>query len=176
MNNPAANAQQKPIVVITGAKGNLGTALATALADTYEVVRCVRPGKKDCDVPMDISFDSSVKEAVQTIAARYGGHIAAVVHLSAYFDFAGEESSLYQSVNVEGTRRLVRELRTIEVDRFIYASTMLVHAPQERGQFVSEATPKAQVGLSEIQGGRRMGDRGRTWRHALHDPAAGGPL
>ncbi|HEY0964034.1 MAG TPA: vitamin K epoxide reductase family protein [Pseudomonadales bacterium] len=136
----AATDSSRPVVVITGANGNVGAALTAALLQTYDVVRCDRPGK-DCDIPLDISSDASVAEAVQALAARYAGRIAAVVHLAAYFDFTGEDSPLYQSVNVEGTRRLVRELSTIDAGRFVYASTMLVHEPAQRGLLVSEATP-----------------------------------
>lgn len=38
----------------------------------------------------------------------FGSHIASVIHLVACFDFTGADNPLYQSVNVEGTRRLLR--------------------------------------------------------------------
>ena len=132
--------KHKPIVVITGAKGNVGTALEQALQSDYCVVGCDRPGK-DCQVPIDLSSDDSVKEAFETIARRYSTDIAAVVHLAAYFDFTGEESPLYESVNVEGTRRVLKELQKFNVERFIYSSTMLVHEPSDRPDRTDENSP-----------------------------------
>jgi nucleoside-diphosphate-sugar epimerase len=41
--------------------------------------------------------------------------VASVVHLAAYFDFSGEEHPLYDKLNVEGTRLLLRALGDFEV-------------------------------------------------------------
>src|SRR5690606_31773855 len=53
----------------------------------------------------------------------------------------GEEHPLYQTVNVEGTRRLIHGLRRLDVERFVYASTMLVHAPCKPGEYIDENQP-----------------------------------
>ncbi len=47
---------------------------------------------------------------LRTVAETFGGRVASVIHLAAYFDFSGEASSKYQEVTVEGTRRLLRAL------------------------------------------------------------------
>ena len=72
---------------------------------------------------------------------KVGARIASVVHLVAYFDQTGEENPLYQSVNVEGTRNLLRALQPFEVEQFVYASTMLVHAPVRPGEHMDEDQP-----------------------------------
>jgi len=64
-----------------------------------------------------------------------------VVHLAAYYDFAGEPSPLYDEVTVRGTERLLRGLREFEVEQFIFSSTMLVHAPCEPGRRIDEKWP-----------------------------------
>src|SRR5690606_40821571 len=71
----------------------------------------------------------------------HGRHIAAVIHLIAYFDSSGEENPLYETVNVAGTRRLMLGLREFDVERFIYASTMLVHEPCRPGEYLNEDQP-----------------------------------
>ena len=99
---------QKPIVLITGAAGNIGRSLAAVLAKDYQVVGLDRPGTK-AGFPLiqaDLSKDDSVEKAVAEFRNRFGDTIASVVHLAAYFDFTGIESPLYRSINVEGTRRL----------------------------------------------------------------------
>ncbi|HET9462920.1 MAG TPA: NAD-dependent epimerase/dehydratase family protein, partial [Thiobacillus sp.] len=136
--------QAKPVVLMSGATGFLGGALCEALAADYELVGLDR--KPDQSgyaeyVHCDLTSDESVEEAIRQVKARYGTRIASVVHLAGYFDFSGKPNPLYQQVNVEGTRRLLRKLQTLEVEQFIYASTMLVHAPTEPGVPINETSP-----------------------------------
>lgn len=132
--------QSKPIVLITGSAGNVGSALKRALQDDFEVVGCDRPGKA-CDIEMDITSDESMQAALEALREKYGKAIAAVVHLAAYFDFSGEESPRYDAINVQGTKRLLRGLQDFKVERFIYSGTMLVHEPASPGAVINEKTP-----------------------------------
>lgn len=130
----------KPIVLITGAAGNIGTALAVALQADYRVVGMDREGLK-ADFPIiaiDLTSARSVTKAFTAFRKQFGGAIASVIHLAAYFDFTGEDSPLYQSVNIDGTRRLLRALRDFEVDQFVYSGTMLVHEPCRPGERIDE--------------------------------------
>ena len=100
---------EKPIILITGAAGNIGQSLARVLEDDYRIVGLDRPGLK-ADFPLieaDLGDDKSVEMAIADFRAKFGEKIASVVHLAAYFDFTGEENPLYRSINVEGTRRLL---------------------------------------------------------------------
>ena len=72
--------------------------------------------------------------ALREFRETYGTRIASVVHPAAYFDFTGEDNPLCQSVNVDGTQRLLRALQGFEVAQFLYPSTMLVHAPCRPGE------------------------------------------
>jgi len=133
----------KPIVLITGAAGNIGRSLAGVLEDSYRIVGLDRPGSK-ADFPLleaDLADDKSVGKAIAAFRERFGKRIASVVHLAAYFDFTGEENPLYQTINVEGTRRLLRELQALEVEQLVYSGTMLVHAPGKPGQPINEDQP-----------------------------------
>lgn len=137
-------ATNKPLLLITGASGNLGRSIAGAFVDDFQVVGMDRKAKEGIGFPMveaDLSSDESVQQALQQIDDRYGRQIAAVIHLIAYFDSSGEENPLYETVNVEGTRRLLKGLRNFEVERFVYASTMLVHAPGRPGETINEDSP-----------------------------------
>ena len=141
----SAKDNAKPIVLITGAAGNIGTSLAGVLEDSYRVVGLDRPGSK-ADFPLivaDLGDDKSVEQAIGQFRERFGDRIASVVHLAAYFDFTGEENPLYQSINVEGTRRLLRALQPLDVEQFLYSGTMLVHAPGEPGSPIDESQPIA---------------------------------
>lgn len=138
-----ANTDSRPIVLITGATGNLGRSLARALARDYRIAGLDRSAK-GADFPVfeaDFTSDASVELALRRFREQFGPRIASVIHLVAYFDFTGEDNPLYQSVNVDGTRHLLRALREFEVEQFVYASTMLVHAPCRPGERIDESQP-----------------------------------
>lgn len=132
---------EKPIVIITGAAGNLGRSIAAALRDDYQVVGLDRR-EDNTTFPIfkiDLVSDTSVELALHKLRASFGSKLACVIHLIAYFDFSGEDHPLYRAVNVEGTRRLLRALQTFQVEQFVYASTMLVHAPCRPGERIDES-------------------------------------
>jgi nucleoside-diphosphate-sugar epimerase/uncharacterized membrane protein len=136
---------QKPVVLITGAAGDIGTSLMEALRDHYTPIGLDLASKADGKAifAVDLTRDQSVRDALAQVRERHGSQLAAVVHLAAYFDFTGEEHPMYRTVNVEGTSRLLRGLREFEVGNFIYASTMLVHTPSKPGQRIDESAPLA---------------------------------
>ena len=136
---------EKPVVVVTGAAGMIGQDLIARLQQRYTVVGFDLPavveGRGDAMIGCDVTRDESVELAIRTLAERFGRHIASVVHLAAYFDFAGEEAPQYRLVNEEGTRRLIEGLQALEVDQFVYSGTMLVHEPADPGERIDEDTP-----------------------------------
>ncbi len=137
------NSDHKPIVIITGATGNLGRSLAKALGNDFRIVGLDRKAQGD-EFPVleaDFTSDSSVELALRKFRDAYGARIASVIHLVAYFDFTGEDNPLYQSVSVDGTRRFLRALQDFDVQQFIYSSTMLVHAPCVPGERIDESQP-----------------------------------
>lgn len=138
-----AKADEKPTVLITGAAGNLGRSIGQALGDAYRIVGLDRKAA-DSEFPIleaDFTSDDSVESAIRKLRDAFGSRIASVIHLVAFFDFSGEDSPLYQTINVDGTRRLLRALQGMEVAQFVYASTMLVHAPCKPGERIDEQQP-----------------------------------
>lgn len=136
------NDGKKPLVIITGAGGNLGVAITEALQKEYHVIGFDKEGV-DCDITFDITSDTSVLQSFKLFKKRYGNKIAAVIHLAAYFDFSGEESSLYEKVNEQGTKNLLKVLQEFSVERFIFSGTMLVHKAGKPGETINEDTPLA---------------------------------
>ncbi|HZA96451.1 MAG TPA: NAD(P)-dependent oxidoreductase, partial [Burkholderiaceae bacterium] len=131
------------LVLVTGYVGAIGSALAARLRQRYRVAGLdVSCKKSDADcIEVDITSEEKLESALATVRERYGSRIASVIHLAAFFDMTGEPNKLYDTVNVQGTERLLRALSGFEVQQFIYASTMLVHAPTEPGRPISEAAP-----------------------------------
>jgi nucleoside-diphosphate-sugar epimerase/uncharacterized membrane protein len=135
----------KPIVLITGAAGDIGSRLAKVLARDYRVVGIDRPGRT-AEIELleaDLTEQASIEQALRGFVERHGPRIASVIHLAAYFDFTGDDNPLYEKVNVEGTRSLLRALQRLQVEQFIYAGTMLVHAPGRPGERIDETQPLA---------------------------------
>ena len=127
----------RPLIIITGISGNLGNLLARAFSKDFHVVGTSLEPEEN-EFKMDVSSSASVELAIKNISEQFGQQVEAVIHLAAYFDFTGEQSALYQEVNEKGTRNLLRCLQELNVKRFIYASTMLVHEPVKPGEQINE--------------------------------------
>jgi len=139
---------EKNIVLVTGASGRIGSAVMQRLTGRFSDVvgfdrKAPTPPPPDCVyIPVDIASDDSVREGLRILREHHGMHIAAVVHLAAYYDFLGKPSPKYDEITVKGTERLLHGLReNFEVEQFIFASTMLVHRPGEPGVFITEDSP-----------------------------------
>jgi len=137
------------IILVTGSNGRIGAAAMRRFAGRFENVvgfdrKAPKPAPAGCVyITADVTSDKSVADGLSTIREHHGAHIASVVHLAAYYDFFGKPSPLYDEITVQGTARLLRELRTqdFQVEQFIFSSTMLVHRPAEPGQFIDEDWP-----------------------------------
>jgi nucleoside-diphosphate-sugar epimerase len=134
------------VVLVTGSSGLIGSALISKLGDSFRIVGFDRggpphpPPNAECGC-VDLTSDTSVEQGFQRVRAGYGERIASVIHLAAYYDFSGEPSEKYQTVTVQGTERLLRELRQFQVEQFVFSSTILVHAPCEPGRRINEDWP-----------------------------------
>ena len=140
--------EAKPVVMVTGSSGLIGTAVSRRLAREFVVVGLDRPGfphppEEAEAVDFDLSIDRSVCDAMAQVKRDQGPRVASVIHLAAYYDFSGEPSDLYEKVTVQGTRRLLDALlqNGFTVEQFLFTSTMLVHAPCEPGQRINEDWP-----------------------------------
>ncbi|QRM35935.1 vitamin K epoxide reductase family protein [Microvirga sp. VF16] len=138
-----SSTDQRPVVLITGATGNLGRSLGKVFGRDYRTVGLdrVAEGADFPVIPVDFTSDASMQLAFRKFRDIFGSRIASVIHLVAYFDFTGDDHPLYQSVTVEGTRRLLRTLQEFDVEQFVYSSTMLVHAPCRPGERIDERQP-----------------------------------
>ena len=143
---PTEKPASKPVVIVTGSSGFLGTALIKKLAKRFTVVGFDRalpphpPAEAEC-VCFDLTSDGSVEAAFRRVRVAYGDNIASVVHLAAYFDLSGKPNPKYEEVTVRGTERLLRHAQNFELEQFVFASTMLVHAPGEKRQPINEDWP-----------------------------------
>jgi nucleoside-diphosphate-sugar epimerase len=137
------------MIIVTGSNGRIGDAVMRRFAGRFDTTvgfdrKAPGPPPPGCvAVPVEITSDESVGEGLIAIAEHHGKHVASVVHLAAYYDFFGKPSPKYEEITVQGTGRLLRELRAqgFQVEQFVFSSTMLVHRPAEPGEFITEEWP-----------------------------------
>ena len=135
--------ENKPVVVVTGCSGLIGSEVIDALQVDYDVAGLdVKPpdeGEAGWKfVECDLTHDESVANAIEEVRSEFGSRIASVIHLAAYYDFSGEPSPLYDELTVEGTRRLLETLQNVDVEQFIFSSSLLVMKPVKQGQWLKE--------------------------------------
>lgn len=132
--------------VVIGSSGFIGSALINTFAGRFALIGFDRmasrapPPAAEC-VCIDLTSEHGVKGAFERVRIAYGTRIASMIHLAAYYDLSGEPSPLYEQITVAGTERLLQHLQEFQLEQFVFASTMLVHAPSEPGQRSDENSP-----------------------------------
>lgn len=137
---------QRDKILVTGSSGLIGSAVATCLAKEFDVIGFdLKPPARQTEhvyfIKVDVSSDESVQAGLRQLRQQHGDRLASVIHLAAYYSFAGEPSPLYEQITVRGTQRLLRGLQDFQVQQFVFSSTMLVHKPCEPGQRIDERWP-----------------------------------
>jgi nucleoside-diphosphate-sugar epimerase len=113
-------------VLVTGARGWIGTFVCQWLSAVGCTVRkTVRQSPAIDEFAWGctrLGHDSQLNQALEGCHAvvHYGSHVHRSVENSA-------DASLFQQVNVEGTRQLVAGRLAAGVDRIVYASTVAIY-------------------------------------------------
>lgn len=138
--------RERPTVIVTGSGGFLGGAIARRLARRhrvfgFDVALPETPTDGVEALAVDLTSDESVGEALDQVRRTAGDTVASVIHLAAYYDLSGDPDPRYEAVTVEGSRRLLRQVRDMRTEQFVFASTLLVHGPTEPGHPIDENWP-----------------------------------
>jgi UDP-glucose 4-epimerase len=135
---------QKPYYLVTGSSGFLGRALCHHFGSKDNLVigfdkdgPPFPPANTQC-LFCDLTSDESVQKTFHMMKSEFGSRIKAVFHLAAYYSFSGKDSHLYKDLTVDGTARILRELKDFDVEQFIFSSSMLVYKPNEPGHKLTE--------------------------------------
>lgn len=136
----------RPVVLMTGPEGLIGGRIIQRIQDRYAIVGFDRPpsprDEEHIDyVHVDLTRPEEITAAFAYLREHHGNRIDSVIHLAAYYDFKGEPSHLYDTLTVEGTRRILRELQAFDVGQFIFSSSLLVLQPSENGELLHEGSP-----------------------------------
>lgn len=146
LNIPTPENKDKEVILVTGGSGLIGRKVIAKLSEKYQCIGLDKMGNPNSqksveNINFDITDPKSIQAALDRIVYAYGAKIASVIHLAAYYDFAGEPSPLYEKVTVNGTKNLIKALQPLDVRQFIFSSTNLVYKPTSPGQKINEDWP-----------------------------------
>ncbi len=145
-----SHSTERPVVVITGAGGLIGSRLVTRLHRDFTVVGIDNDSAQDEGIEepidwynVDLTSDGAIEDIFAGIRERHGPRIASVIHLAAYYDFSGADHPLYETLTVGSTRRLLTAIheQDFQCEQFVFSSSLLVMEPDEHGRSVSELSP-----------------------------------
>jgi nucleoside-diphosphate-sugar epimerase len=136
-------------IAITGATGNIGSALLRRLADTHDLVGLARRlpdagfgGERTTWVPVDLTSDDCLPVLREAFAGA-----DAVVHLAWGFQPSHDPAYL-EELGVGGTRRVLGAVTAAGVPHLVHMSSMGAYAPKEDDQHVDESWPTTGVPTS----------------------------
>ncbi|MGY1914307.1 NAD-dependent epimerase/dehydratase family protein [Blastococcus sp. SYSU DS0973] len=157
-------------VAVTGASGNVGTALLRRLTNPKAGLAEVR-GLARRRPPASAPYDgvrwhlADLGEAAsEAELAEFLDDVDAVVHL-AWALQPGRQPDRLRQVNVDGTRRVARAAAAAGVDQFVHMSSIGAYAGGARGQRVTEDWPT--TGIPSAQYSRDKSDAERVVREVF---------
>ena len=139
----------KPIVLITGASGFIGSAVCLDLSKDFTVIAIDRREPSEQlrrGAPQIVwhIIDIADNQAISEVFAQTGndfGQIDFVIHLAAYYDFGTDWVPEYQRTNVDGTAKVIDASINGGVKRLIFASSIAAMEPPAIGSFLTEESP-----------------------------------
>jgi nucleoside-diphosphate-sugar epimerase len=135
-------------IVITGASGFLGGLLVQLLRRRHKVVAFDRRPVAEAEMEshpnvewyqVDLTDKESLNDNVSCI--RAGGRVHVLIHLAAFYDFTGEENPEYQRTNVDAMRFLLDASRRLDLEHFVFASSVAACPFSSPGRPITEETP-----------------------------------
>jgi UDP-glucose 4-epimerase len=142
-----------PRIVVTGASGNVGTALLRLLKDErpdWQITGlCRRPPAAGEDTYERVtwrSVDLSVPESERTLAEVMPG-AEAVVH-AAWAIQPGRDPALLDRINVDGTSRVLAAARNAGVPHLTHMSSVGAYAAADKERVVDESWPTTGIATS----------------------------
>src|SRR5689334_13506500 len=155
-------------VAVTGASGNVGTALLRRLTGSGAAeVRALSRRRPPDVAPYSEArwFSADLGEAAsEHVLAEFLDGVDAVVHL-AWALQPGRHPEALRRVNVEGTRRVVRAAIAAGVEHVVHMSSLGAYAPGASGTRVTEDWPT--TGIPSSQYSRDKAEAERAVRELL---------
>ncbi len=143
----------KPVVIITGASGFLGSAVCIDLEKDFRVIAIDRrePSVMLRKVAPQVSWhilDISDIQSVSKVFAQVKndfGQIDFLIHLAVYYDFSMDWIGEYQRTNITGTANILNASKQVGVKRLIFASSVAAMEPSSDGSLLNENSPTSEI-------------------------------
>ncbi|WP_127480978.1 NAD-dependent epimerase/dehydratase family protein [Nocardioides pantholopis] len=131
-------------IAITGATGNIGTALVRRLVSEHDLVGLVRrpPDGSAAGVESNVEWhpvDLTTEQAVGRLRTAFEG-VDAVVHLAWGFQPTHAQNYLAE-LDLGGTRRVLEAVRSTGVPHLVHMSSLGAYSPKEDDTPVTEDWP-----------------------------------
>ena len=126
-------------VVVTGATGNVGSAVLRALGADPEVESVVGIARRIPSLQLDKVIWRRADVTTSMLEPFFEG-ADAVIHL-AWAIQPSRDLDLLQEINVHGSRRVFEAAAAAEVDTIVYASSVGAYSPGPKDRHVDETWP-----------------------------------
>jgi len=134
-----------PTIIVTGASGFVGRHFVDAYKDECQIYAIARRSQQEVGLERhqniewyltDIGDEESLHKVMDDIRAKGGADF--LLHLAAFFDFSNEANPEYERTNILGTKLVLKEAETLDLVRFIFASSLVVSEFPKAGERLTE--------------------------------------
>lgn len=162
-------ANNKRVVIVTGAAGFLGSAVTLELARDMAVIAidhrppsaALLKATEHVDWhQVDIADRDALSDVFQEVKGRLG-RIDFVLHLAAFYHFGTDPHPEYQRTNIDGTSAVLQAAIENGAGRLIFFSSLAAMLPAPNGAMLTERSPTSVIlpyGESKSAGEHRIQD------------------
>jgi nucleoside-diphosphate-sugar epimerase len=137
-----------PGIVVTGASGFIGRHFVIAAAGKFRLFCIARRSQREAGIPNNenthwLQADITEWENLINVFKYVKEHGGAdyVLHLAGYYDFILKENPVYEETNVTGTRHLLDLSNLLEIEHFIFSSSLAACKFPPYGKALTEESP-----------------------------------
>ncbi|MBL8935682.1 MAG: NAD-dependent epimerase/dehydratase family protein [Archangium sp.] len=158
----------QPRLLVTGASGFIGRHVVAALQRQFQIHALARRTPAEARAPegtsitwhqVDLGDDKPMDEVFAKLQAA--GGIDFVLHLAAYYDFAGKDDPEYQRTNVDGLRAVMSRCKALKPKLFVFASSLAGCEFPAPGTVLNERSPldgRHPYAVSKAKGEAMLGE------------------
>lgn len=134
-----------PGLVITGASGFIGRNFIEIFKEDYQIFAIARRSQNEVGLSRhknikwflaDVADADAIRQIMDEVQSSGGADY--FIHLAAFFDFSNEPNPEYTRTNIEGSKVIFKEAASLELKRFIFASSLVVSEFPKAGERLTE--------------------------------------